>query len=413
MTNIINIFDNLNNIVRSNDLTNEEKLLIKKKFNELNKYMSRIFTTSKNATIKTCYQCKQIILSSNEHYACMCISCGNLNYEKRIITKSLDNKIAIVTGGRVKIGFETALKLLRSNCKVIVTSRFFKDTLTRYMKEADYNNWKDKLIIYRLDLLNYSSVLEFINFIKTNYLQIDYLINNAAQTLARPTDFYRREIDNDIEYLIEYNKNLTGNNKALITAKDNVLCKEQIYNTIPSVKKNYITVIPTDLPNSLDIYGQQLDMRKINSWRTKLENVNVQELLECISINTIMPFILIQQLTCLLKRENSDEYSYIINVTSMEGIFNYQQKDCYHPHTNMAKAALNMLTRTSGYDYKKNHNIIMCCVDTGWNNPQTPNSYNETTPLDCVDGAARILDPIYSNLKHPGVAYKNYNIMSW
>jgi NAD(P)-dependent dehydrogenase (short-subunit alcohol dehydrogenase family) len=108
----------------------------------------------------------------------------------------------------------------------------------------------------------------------------------------------------------------------------------------------------------------------------------------------------------------TSETSWIINVTSMEGVFNWKYKSSRHPHTNMAKAALNMFTRTCG-QYFITSGIVMVCVDTGWNNSQTPLSYDIRTPVDCVDGAARILDPIYRDLKQFGILYKDFEQHAW
>ena len=161
----------------------------------------------------------------------------------------------------------------------------------------------------------------------------------------------------------------------------------------------------------LDKFGQQKDLRDNNSWMLELDEVNPQELAEVYIINSIGPYILNTQLKPLMER-GKGEYSWIVNVTSMEGVFNWSHKPTRHPHTNMAKAALNMMTRTCGSYYMKS-NIVMVCVDTGWNNPQQPNSYDFETPVDCADGAARILDPIYRKLKTPGVFYKDYQISQW
>jgi NAD(P)-dependent dehydrogenase (short-subunit alcohol dehydrogenase family) len=95
---------------------------------------------------------------------------------------------------------------------------------------------------------------------------------------------------------------------------------------------------------------------------------------------------------------------FIVNVSSMEGKF-YRRKLATHPHTNMAKAALNMLTRTSASEYQK-YSIYMTAVDTGWINDENPieraartaETHNFATPLDEIDAAARILDPIFAPL---------------
>ncbi len=51
-------------------------------------------------------------------------------------------RIAIVTGGRVKIAYYIVTKLLSYRCKVLITSRFPKDVLLKFEKEPNYNEWK-------------------------------------------------------------------------------------------------------------------------------------------------------------------------------------------------------------------------------------------------------------------------------
>ena len=119
-------------------------------------------------------------------------------------------------------------------------------------------------------------------------------------------------------------------------------------------------------------------------------------------INSIVPFHLINELKGLMGGEKP---SWIINVSSMEGVFYRLGKSYYHPHTNMAKAALNMITRTSGRDLK-NENIFMNSVDTGWVTNENPyflakkheSRHDFIPPLDCIEGAMRVLDPIYQGV---------------
>jgi NAD(P)-dependent dehydrogenase (short-subunit alcohol dehydrogenase family) len=353
-----------------------------------------------NNNYDLCYICKTKINSSQTHdfYKFMCNLCGTINKLKRDVYKNLTGKIAIITGGRVKIGFETALRLLRCDCHVVITSRFAKDALERYSKEPDYEKWIHKLKIYEVDFLDINGTKNFVKYIFENYKSIDYLINNAAQTIARPKEFYNHLL------LANPNTNLI---KECICNSDNYLIINKQNNSVIIAPQN-TELFPL---NKYDQFGQQLDLRDNNSWMLEIDDIEIAEMLQVQAINNITPFILITKLIPLLRKENN--FSWIINVTSMEGIFNYNNKNTHHVHTNMAKAGLNMMTRTSGkYLYEK-YNIVMCAVETGWNNSQQPLSYDFQTPIDCLDGAMRILDPIFNELKIHSVVYKDYQIHNW
>jgi NAD(P)-dependent dehydrogenase (short-subunit alcohol dehydrogenase family) len=353
-----------------------------------------------------CYSCKVGLWRDDMRhkvYTNMCWLCGNINFSKRDFKKDLTGKIAIVTGGRVKIGYETAIRLLRNNCVVIVTSRFVDDCLERYEKDPKFNEFKQNLFIYQLNMLNGNSVKKFVQYIFDNFSKIDYLINNAAQTIKRPKEFFLHLLDK-----IDEDKH---KGKSSIVYRDNEELKLlDLGNKLMLGYEKY--EISTLFPKGeLDQFGQQIDLRTENSWMLEAEHVDLAELAEVYIINSIGPYVLSTQLKPLMTKTGRD-HSWVINVTSMEGVFNWDKKPSRHPHTNMAKAALNMFTRTSGQHYATS-NIIMVCVDTGWNNPQQPNSYDFETPIDCADGAARILDPIYRELKKHSVLYKNYEIHPW
>src|SRR5581483_1630814 len=142
-------------------------------------------------------------------------------------------------------------------------------------------------------------------------------------------------------------------------------------------------------------------LRTLNSWRLTLADVPTPELLEVLLINAVAPFVLAARLKPLMLRAGTREV-HVVNVSAMEGIFSRGTKTDKHPHTNMAKAALNMMTRTSAPDYAKD-GIHMNAVDTGWVTDEDPAHLSArkaelgfAPPLDIIDGAARILDPVFA-----------------
>ncbi len=336
-----------------------------------------------------CYICKNKTSIQNAHFfhKYLCNECGSINYEKRSFKVDLTGKIAIVTGGRVKIGYEIVLKLLRMNCKVITTSRFPTDTLERYSNEKDYEDFKNRLIIKIADF-RFRSSIDF--FIINEFKSIDILINNACQTIWKPDIWYKSLIEKE---------------------KTNLICnsnKEEI-----EINHQWFPI------GQYDEFNQQIDLRPINSWVETIETVDVNELLENQIINCTIPFLLIQKLTPLLKKTNQD-WSFIINVSSMEGIFDKSITTPRHVHTNIAKAGLNMITRSISIHYKKTHRILINSVDTGWVTQEFPHGHPKQDmkpPLDCIDGAARVIDPILlaidNNILFSGVFLKDFKPSNW
>jgi NAD(P)-dependent dehydrogenase (short-subunit alcohol dehydrogenase family) len=201
-----------------------------------------------------------------------------------------------------------------------------------------------------------------------------------------------------------------------------------------STAMSQMIILPEDVgvsdeilpPGVTDINGQQLDLRTSNSWLLKMEEVSTPEVMECMFINAIAPFVLNSRLKPLMTIPNQREDRYIINVSAMEGKF-YRYKMPNHPHTNMAKAAMNMMTRTSAEDLAKHYRIYMNSVDTGWINDENPlEKANKTaqtnlfqTPIDEIDAASRILDPVFSGVnggpgqKEYGKFLKDYRESEW
>ncbi|WP_407569444.1 SDR family NAD(P)-dependent oxidoreductase [Deinococcus altitudinis] len=365
-----------------------------------------------------CYICKARHDQRHPSNPSLCPSCGEVNSNRRSARADLSGRVAVLTGGRVKIGYQASLKLLRDGARVIVTTRFPKDAARRYAQEPDVAEWQGRLSLYGLDLRDLRAVQGFIDHLRATEAHLDILINNAAQTISRPPEFYAHL--------------LGGERQAPSTLPP--------ASPIPSAAVGLQILHPAQLamiegtgqraaldhhfpPGELDADGQQLDLRPGNSWSALLSEVGTREMLEVQLVNASAPFMLCSGLRGLLLA-SPFERRFIVNVSAMEGQFARRSKTDRHPHTNMAKAALNMLTRTSGPDLAKS-GIYMTSVDTGWVTNENPHPKAErmaglgfVPPLDVIDGASRIYHPIVSGLLQQGrplfgVFLKDYRPYAW
>ncbi|NTW32967.1 MAG: SDR family oxidoreductase [Bacteroidetes bacterium] len=373
-----------------------------------------------------CYICKTKLDKYHYFYTGLCEDCGDYNYKKRNQSSDLSGKYVFVTGGRIKIGYEVVLKLLRGGAHVITTTRFPADCLSRYQKEEDYDVWKDRLSVYALDFRAVPHVEKFIEYLLSSLPRLDILINNAAQTVRRPPVFYQHLIDQEKRY--KDNENRFDIDSSLTMIGSQVLCQNTIkidcvscLTQIPLMKGDEIVESEFFPKNQYDKDDQQEDRRPENSWSLKMDSIDLVEMYEVLYINIIAPFLFNSRLKRLMGNDGNP--SYIINVTAMEGNFYDPEKNPNHVHTNMAKAALNMMTRTVAQDYAK-CNIYMNSVDVGWitNEKPYPLSQNKEDrkfkmAIDEIDGAARILDPVFKGYNQQdykyGNLYKNYNIYPW
>jgi NAD(P)-dependent dehydrogenase (short-subunit alcohol dehydrogenase family) len=408
-----------------------------------------VLTVGELQRARECYVCKKSFTQVHFFYDSMCAPCAKLNYEKRFQTARLDGKVAIITGARLKIGYQSALMMLKAGARVIVTTRFPQDAALRFAREPDFADWRDRIQVHGLDLRHSPSVEAFCTLMDQKLDRLDILINNAAQTVRRPPGFYAHLMAVEVqpvETLPEEVRAILAGHEELkrilsgseaVDASDGQWVAEwhngKLNPMVGVTESAALSQIPYRTEEAapaeafpagkLDADLQQVDVRKMNSWRMTLADVPTAELLEVQLVNSIAPFILCSKLKPLMLRDRTDA-KHVVNVSAMEGKFSRHTKTDKHPHTNMAKAALNMMTLTSARDYVKD-GIYMNAVDTGWVTDEDPaelsvrkqDAFDFQPPLDIVDGAARVCDPFFAGIlsgKHSwGNFLKDYFPTEW
>ncbi|GCD98772.1 SDR family NAD(P)-dependent oxidoreductase [Embleya hyalina] len=349
-----------------------------------------------------CYICKRPYRRVDGFYHRLCPSCAAENRERRHARTDLSGRLALVTGGRVKVGHELVLKLLRDGAEVIVTSRFPHDTRRRFAAAPDHDRWAHRLRVHPIDLRDLGGLVAWCDRLVAEGRPLDILVNNAAQTIRRPASAYGP---------------LLAAERAALGAGAFVPRFE--LGAAPGAPVTGYE--PGADPVPVDPAGLIPDRASANSWSKLVDEVDPVELLEVQLVNVTAPFVLVGRLLPLL-RSAPAERRYIVNVSAVEGQFGRAYKSPGHPHTNMAKAALNMLTRTSAEELAA-RGVYMTSVDTGWITDEKPAPDKERvaaagfrTPLDIVDGAARVYDPIVRGERGEapyGCFLKDYRVAPW
>jgi NAD(P)-dependent dehydrogenase (short-subunit alcohol dehydrogenase family) len=398
---------------------------------------------------RNCYVCKQPYVDVHRYYDSMCRACGDFNYAKRGQSADLSGRVALVTGARVKIGFQAALKLLRAGAQVVALTRFPVDAAARYAQEADYAQWSDRLQVHGLDLRHTPSVELFARWLGEQLPRLDYILNNACQTVRRPAGFFRHLLEREAlgaaalpdaqrGPLSQYQSLCSALLDAKIVEGEASLANQMVARSARGypegimhsaalsqrryLDEDYLEGEALFPAGRYDEDSQQVDLRTTNSWRLRLHEVQTPELLEVQLVNAIAPYILNARLKPLMMRSGARDL-HIVNVSAMEGQFYRTTKTDKHPHTNMAKAALNMMTRTSAPDYVRD-GIHMNAVDTGWVTDEDPAVHAArkaeegfAPPLDIIDGAARIVDPVFAGMNSGEHAWgqflKDYRPAPW
>lgn len=368
---------------------------------------------------RQCYICKVEYTQAHDFYHQLCPHCAQFNWAKRSARTDLSGRRALLTGGRAKIGMYIALRLLRDGAHLTITTRFPQDAARRFMACSDSADWLDRLVIVGIDLRDPAAVMSLAESVATAG-PLDVLINNAAQTVRRTPQAYAplRQAENEPlppgpqPELVRLDRDVAP--VALATAGTE-LTRQALVAGAASLARH-------QAGTAIDAGGLIPDDTPQNSWTDKVGQISPVELLEVQLCNNIAPFILLNALRPAFAA-SSARRKYVVNVSAMEGVFHRGYKGPGHPHTNMAKAALNMLTRTSARELFESDQVLMTAVDTGWITDERPLAAKLRlaeagfrAPLDLVDGAARVYDPVVRGEAGEdlfGVFLKDYVRRAW
>jgi len=385
-------------------------------------------TAGKLMESRACYVCKQRYTTVDAFYHQLCPGCAQVNHARRGARTDLSGRRALLTGGRAKIGMHIALRLLRDGAHTTITTRFPNDAVRRFTQMPDSGEWLHRLKVVGIDLRDPAQVVALADAVSADG-PLDVLVNNAAQTVRRSAAAYAPLVEAEhaplpagpLPAVVSFARSRAGDRIAAgghWTPTPRAL-------TAMALTAGSASPAPMARPAdvvAIDAGGLVPDPHTTNSWIQHVDEVDPVELLEVQLCNMTAPFLLVSRLRATLAASPARR-TYIVNVSAMEGQFARGYKGPGHPHTNMAKAALNMLTRTSAEEMLARDGILMTAVDTGWITDERPQPTRARladagfhAPLDLVDGAARVYDPIVRGERGEdlrGVFLKDYASSPW
>jgi NAD(P)-dependent dehydrogenase (short-subunit alcohol dehydrogenase family) len=374
---------------------------------------------------RACYMCKNRYTVVDAFYHQLCPDCASFNQAKRDARTDLTGRTALLTGGRAKIGMYIALRLLRDGAHTTITTRFPNDAVRRFAAMPDSADWLHRLRVVGIDLRDPAQVVALADTMAEQG-PLDILVNNAAQTVRRPPGSYSALVEAERTRPPELVDVITFDHVS--DAHPAALAGSLTEHPTPHAVTELALVARSASPDriatgtAIDAGGLLPDTASVNSWTQRVDEVDAMELLEVQLCNQTAPFILVSRLRPAMAAASARR-KYVVNVSAMEGQFSRAYKGPGHPHTNMAKAALNMLTRTSAAEMLERDGILMTAVDTGWITDERPHPTKLRladegfhAPLDLVDGAARVYDPIVrgeSGEDLHGCFLKDYAPSNW
>ena len=332
-----------------------------------------------------CYPCGRRCRLLHPVYIYSCYDCGEVFSKLRYLTRDLTGHVALVTGARSKLGHQIVLKLLRAGCTVFGLTRYPVRAIELFSGYEDAFTWKNRLhwVECDLDCDNLTEKIKVVmHDIEKSFGFLSILINNAAQTIR--------------------------------VREKNIIATDSVQ------PNNNNTSVPSSSAQDSDQLknrygdGRSVPVTLKNSWQQRLIDTEECEHLECYRVNALAPTILCNLSNELMQK--SPLPPYIINVHAREGMMNVK-KSALHVHTNMAKAALHMLTKGLVAQKYKTKNGIFFSVhgcDPGW--ISVDEYYTDKFPCPCAplderDGAARILYPIFAQLTSCSVTRRHFNVL--
>ena len=376
-----------------------------------------------------CYICKDDYTLVDAFYHWLCPTCAARSHAKRDQGADLSGRRALLTGGRAKIGMYIALRLLRDGAHLTLTTRFPHDAVRRYSSLPDAADWIGRLKIVGIDLRDPTQVVALADDVAAAG-PLDVLINNACQTVRRSPGAYAPLVAAEAEPLpdaiagralpemVRFDRISEAHPAAIAGALSREAVAAHGGESLDHARASHSAATLTALAlkaghasldahlagTAVDAGGLLPDLQSTNSWTQTVDEVDPMELLEVQLCNSVAPFLLVSRLRPAMAAAAAAARSgraHVVNVSAMEGQFSRRYKGPGHPHTNMAKAALNMMTRTSAGEMFETDKILMNAVDTGWITDERPHqdklriaAEGWHAPLDLVDGAARVYDPV-------------------